>query len=52
MNTNEPQSDQPPTLLQRIFSRENLVALLLCLLLIALVIVTADSAPQWIYQGF
>jgi len=39
-------------LLQSVFSRENLVALLLCLLIIALVIVSADSAPQWIYQGF
>jgi len=36
----------------RIVTRENLVALALCLILIALVIVTADSAPQWIYQGF
>jgi hypothetical protein len=52
MNTNEPQTDPPQTLLQRIFSRENLIALALCLILIALVIVTADSAPQWIYQGF
>jgi hypothetical protein len=33
-------------------SRENRLALALCLLLILLVIVTADSAPQWIYQGF
>ena len=39
-------------LLRRVFSRENLIALLLCLLIIALVIVSADSAPQWIYQGF
>ncbi len=38
--------------LRRIFTRENLIALLLCLLVIALVIVTAESAPQWIYQGF
>jgi hypothetical protein len=36
----------------RILTRENLLALLLCLLVLALVIVTADSAPQWIYQGF
>lgn len=36
----------------RLFSRENLLAVLLCLLALALVIVTADSAPQWIYQGF
>ncbi len=39
-------------LLRRIFSPENVAALLLCLLLIALWIVTADQAPQWIYQGF
>jgi hypothetical protein len=38
--------------LRRIFSRENLIALLLCLLVIALVVVSAESAPQWIYQGF
>ena len=38
--------------LRRIFSRENLYALLLCLLLIALVILTTSQAPQWIYQGF
>jgi hypothetical protein len=35
-----------------VLTRENLLALLLCLLVLALVIVTADSAPQWIYQGF
>jgi hypothetical protein len=33
-------------------SRENLFALGLCIVLILLVIVTSDSAPQWIYQGF
>ena len=38
--------------LKKIFSRENLWALLLCLILIALVIFTADSSPTWIYQGF
>jgi hypothetical protein len=36
----------------RLFSRENLWALLLCLILVALVILTASSAPIWIYQGF
>ncbi len=40
------------TMLRRIFTRENLYALILCLVLILLVIVTAESAPQWIYQGF
>jgi hypothetical protein len=35
-----------------IFTRENLLAVLLCLILIALVIFTADTSPTWIYQGF
>ena len=35
-----------------IFSRENILAILLCLILIALVIFTADTSPTWIYQGF
>ena len=35
-----------------IFSPENVLALLLCLILIALVIFTADTSPTWIYQGF
>lgn len=38
--------------LRRLFSRENLWALLLCLIFIALIIFTADTAPLWIYQGF
>jgi hypothetical protein len=36
----------------RIFNRENLYALLLCLILIAIIILTADKSPLWIYQGF
>ncbi|MHC1781343.1 MAG: hypothetical protein AB9891_01045 [Anaerolineaceae bacterium] len=40
------------SLLAKIFSRENGWALALCLILILLVIFTADSAPLWIYQGF
>ena len=39
-------------MLRRIFSRENLIALALCLIILLLVIVMSDSAPQWIYQGF
>ena len=39
-------------MLRRIFSRENLYALLLCLILIAIIILTVDQSPQWIYQGF
>ena len=40
------------TVLKRLFSRENLLALIICLILILLIIVTTDSAPLWIYQGF
>ncbi len=36
----------------RLFTRENLWALLLAVMLVALVILTASSAPVWIYQGF
>jgi hypothetical protein len=39
-------------LLHRLFSKENLWALVLALALVLLVIVTADSSPLWIYQGF
>ena len=43
---------QAQGLMKRLFSRENLLALALCLAIILLIIVTTDSAPQWIYQGF
>jgi hypothetical protein len=36
----------------RLFTRENLWALILCIIIVILVIVTADSSPMWIYQGF
>jgi hypothetical protein len=36
----------------KVFSRENVLALLLCLIVIMLIIMMSDSAPQWIYQGF
>lgn len=39
-------------ILRWLFSPENFYALLLCLILIALVVLTASQAPQWIYQGF
>lgn len=35
-----------------IFSRENVYALLLAVFLILLIVMTTDSSPQWIYQGF
>ena len=31
---------------------ENWWALILCLIIILLIIFTADQSPQWIYQGF
>lgn len=40
------------TLFKRLFSRENLFALLLCLVVVLVIILTADTSPQWIYQGF
>jgi hypothetical protein len=36
----------------QIFTRENLWALIFFLILVLLVILTASSAPIWIYQGF
>lgn len=37
---------------RKLFTRENLYALLLCLILVLLIILTADQSPTWIYQGF
>jgi len=39
-------------MLNKLFSRETAFALALCLIVILLVIVMSDTAPQWIYQGF
>ena len=39
-------------IIDSIFSRENLLALLLTLIVIALLVFTADTTPEWIYQGF
>jgi hypothetical protein len=36
----------------KIFSRENLLALIIALILIAVYITTAGDAPIWLYQGF
>jgi len=38
--------------LKRLFSRENMFALALCLIVIFMIIVTTSTTPQWIYQGF
>ncbi len=40
------------SVIRKLFTRENTFALLLCLIIIFVIIVTADSSPQWIYQGF
>ena len=37
---------------RHLLTRENAYALALCLILILLIIVTSDTSPQWIYQGF
>jgi hypothetical protein len=39
-------------MLARLLSRENLYAFGLCLIVIALIIITTNNAPQWIYQSF
>lgn len=39
-------------MLRKLFSRENLYAILLCLIAVLLLIMTADASPLWIYQGF
>ncbi len=39
-------------MLKRLFSQENLTALLLALLILAVVIAATGQAPEWIYQGF
>ncbi len=39
-------------MLRRLLTRENLFALAFCILLILLIIVTADTAPPFIYRGF
>ena len=38
--------------LLKLVTFETLLALLLALIVIAVIIMTADTAPQWIYQGF
>ena len=37
---------------RRLLSRENGCALALCLIVLLLIVVTSDTSPQWIYQGF
>jgi hypothetical protein len=35
-----------------LFSRENLLAVLLAVMLVLIIIFTIDTSPTWIYQGF
>jgi hypothetical protein len=50
--TVESSAVEKPSWIRRVFSKENLLALAVCAILILVVIVTSDSAPRWIYQGF
>ena len=38
--------------IERIFTRENRLAIAIAALLVILTILTASAAPLWIYQGF
>lgn len=42
----------PLELLRRLWTRENRWALALFLIIVLLILLTADSTPLWIYQGF
>lgn len=37
---------------RRLWSNENVRALILALLLLILIVLTSDASPRWIYQGF
>lgn len=37
---------------QKLLSHENMYALLLFLIVVGLLLFTADTSPTWIYQGF
>lgn len=39
-------------MINKLFSRENILAFILCLVVLAIIIMTADQSPLWIYQGF
>ena len=42
----------PLSLWRKLWTRENRWAVALFLMIVLLIILTADSAPLWIYQGF
>ena len=37
---------------EKVFTRENLLAAAICVMVILIIIFTTDFSPQWIYQGF
>ncbi len=37
---------------KKLLTRENILALTICIIALLLIIATTDAAPQWIYQGF
>jgi len=39
-------------MIKKIFSQENLYTIFLVIILSAIIIMSADDAPVWIYQGF
>ncbi len=39
-------------MIKKLFSRENILAFILCLVVFAIIVMTADQSPLWIYQGF
>ena len=39
-------------MMKRLWTRENALALGLCLLILALAVMLTDTAPTWIYQSF
>lgn len=38
--------------MHHIFNRENIFAVILCMIIILVMIVSSDNTPQFIYQGF
>jgi hypothetical protein len=38
--------------LKRLLTPENIWALVLFLIVVALIVLTTDDSPNWIYQGF
>lgn len=41
-----------PTKKGKVFTVENAWVILICIMLLITIILTTDSSPQWIYQGF